>query len=78
MKMVTKTFKMLGRKNNPFVLVNKALVDGLAFHFTSYTCCVSADQVTLACCSTPLALRDAWVNWESITFSVTLPAKYWE
>ena len=79
MKMVTKTFQktrdaMIGEIETP---VSAALA-GYSFHFHGSHCYLASNDRSFIACATPEKLLHAWRINKSITFSVTLLARYWK
>ena len=80
MKMITKTFET--KKGRGFLAVEELINDQLRKPF----CCWCTIAETLiysvkkdhARCRTPMPLVDALWGRRTITFSITLPAKYWK
>ena len=80
MKMVTKTFQ----KTNDAMLdeieppVTAALVAGYSFHLHGSSCYLARNDRSFIACATPEKLLHAWRMNKPITFSVTLPERYWK
>ena len=79
MKMVTKTFEKprYAMMHEIEWLVEYALAVGLRFELVGDLCRVDGFDIAFSC-KTPAALYSAYLNDKSITFSVTLPARYWK
>ena len=79
MKMVTKTFYKCryAMKHQITKLVQSELARGLIFDFDGDVCRLNGRNIALSC-KTADALYAAWLRNNPITFSVTLPAKYWK
>lgn len=81
MKMITKRFKKQRVDNDLDIedSINKALKLPFYAKFSLGNIIIkSAATIVHATCEIPLGLRHAMFWFDAITFSVTLPAKYWK
>ena len=80
MKMVTKTFQKTSKMSSCDIenIVTAALGEKYHFLYSGVICDVQCGLQRRARCNSPRALNEAWLRNKAITFSITLPARYWK